>query len=72
MKDLLDLIRGITRPVITLLLVSTLCVVVLRIVRVSSIPGLSPDVWLVLIASFTTGVATAVGYWFGSRGQSPR
>ena len=74
MKDFLDFIRGITRPVVTLMLVGTLCGIVVHLLwdaRIRQVPELSAEVWAGLITAFTTAVAVAVGFWFASRNNRP-
>ena len=69
MKDLLELIRGLTRPLVTLALVGILCAIVVRLVWSVKSPELPAEVWVGLVASFTTAVTAALAFWFSSRNK---
>ena len=71
MKTFLDLCRGLTRPIVTLMLVGVLCAIVVRLVWNTKIPSLPEAVWVGLIGSFTTTVAGVIAYWFASRNARP-
>ena len=71
MKTFLDLCRGLTRPLVTLMLVGVLCAIVVRLVWSTKIPSLPADVWIALISSFTTAVAVVIAFWFASRNSRP-
>ena len=71
MSELVNFIRGITRPAVTLLLVAVLCAVVVRLVWSTVIPSLPVEVWVGLFASFTTAVTVAMAFWFASRNTRP-
>lgn len=64
---MLDYIRGIVRPLVTLMLVTTLCVTFIKIITKVTIPDLSADVFIMIIAGFISSVSTALAFWFASR-----
>ena len=63
----LDLIRGLVRPVATLGVLATLCAIIVRLTWHLAVPALPESVFVALLAAFTTTVATIVAFWFGSR-----
>lgn len=63
----LDIIRGMVRPIVTLEVVTTLVVIIARIFWNSSVPEMGTEVYVGIIAAFTTLVATISGFWFAQR-----
>ena len=71
MNNFVEMIRGLTRPVVTLTLVGILSATVVRILWTAKMPALPPEVWIGLLSSFTTTVAAVIAFWFGSRNAKP-
>jgi hypothetical protein len=65
----LERLRGATRPVATMTLIWTLCAVIIHLAWKAVVPDLGKDVWIMIIGSFTTAVAAAMAFWFGSRNR---
>ena len=67
MEKFVEACRGLTRPVVTLLLVGVLA----RLVWHAKMPALPVEVGIALVSSFTTAVAVVVAFWFASRNNRP-
>ena len=68
----LDLIRGLVRPVATLGVLGTLCAIIIRLTWGLVVPVLPEAVFVALLASFTTTVGLIVAFWFGNRTRQDR
>lgn len=64
---LLDVIRGLVRPVATLGVLGTLCAIIIRLTWGLVVPVLPEAVFVALLASFTAVVTTVTAFWFASR-----
>ena len=76
MEKWLNLIRGLTRPLVTLGVVGTLMALMVRIFWHATVPPLTApslpvEVYIALISSFTTTVGLIIAFWFGSRANRP-
>ena len=64
---ILDIIRGLVRPVATIGVLATLCAIILRLTWGLVVPVLPEAVFVALLTAFTTTVSVIVAFWFGSR-----
>lgn len=64
-------LRRLTRPVLTLALVGTLCAIIVKVVWSVDIPQLSTELWAALIGAFTGSVTAALAFWFANSGDAP-
>ena len=69
--NLLGIVRGLVRPLVTLTLTFTLAASVLRIVWTATIPPLPEAVWVGIVTAFTSILGTCAAFWFASRNQPP-
>lgn len=64
-------IRKLTRPALTIALVGTLCAIIVKIVWSVEIPILSSELWAALLGTFTGAVTVALAFWFANSGDTP-
>ena len=64
---MLDIIRGLVRPIATIGVLATLCAIILRLTWGLKVPVLPEAVFVALLTAFTTTVSVIVAFWFGSR-----
>ena len=62
----LDFIRGIVRPVVTLVLIGAFTAAYLRVMWKVQ---LNADVYVGIAVGFTNLVSAAAGFWFGQRNR---
>ena len=68
---IVEALRKLTRPLLTIALVGTLCAMVFKVVWSVEIPQLSGEMWAGIIGTFTGAVTMALAFWFASHGETP-
>lgn len=63
MKEVLDFIRGLVRPVVTIMVIAALLIVLNKLVAKFADIEMAKTV----LVAFLSLVAAATGFWFGSR-----
>jgi len=64
---MLEFIRAVVRPIVTLEVITAFVVIVVRIFWNSTLPLMPVEVLIGFITAFTTTVATIAAFWFAQR-----